>query len=105
MESVKIFHYNVPVCVYDFSGDNGTMHFWDWKTGYNFQRSQASVQPGSLDSEAGIFAMTFDLSSSRLITCEADKTIKIYKEDDTAVSFILFPISTRYYLLVEYAVA
>ncbi|XP_029213127.1 pleiotropic regulator 1-like [Acropora millepora] len=65
-------------------GDNGTMHFWDWKTGYNFQRSQASVQPGSLDSEAGIFAMTFDLSSSRLITCEADKTIKIYKEDDTA---------------------
>ena len=44
------------------------------------------MQPGSLDSEAGIFAMTFDLSSSRLITCEADKTIKIYKEDDTAVS-------------------
>lgn len=62
------------------------MHFWDWRTGYNFQRLQASVQPGSLDSEAGIFAMTFDLSSSRLITCEADKTIKIYKEDDTAVS-------------------
>lgn len=103
MESVKIFHFNV--FVYDFSGDNGTMHFWDWKTGYNFQRSQASVQPGSLDSEAGIFAMTFDLSSSRLITCEADKTIKIYKEDDTAVSFILFPMSNCYYLLVEYAVA
>lgn len=65
-------------------GDNGTMHFWDWRTGYNFQRLQAAVQPGSLDSEAGIFAMTFDLSSSRLITCEADKTVKIYKEDDTA---------------------
>ena len=40
--------------------DNGTMFFWDWKTGYNFQRLQAPVQPGSLDSEAGIFAMTFD---------------------------------------------
>ena len=66
------------------------MHFWDWKTGYNFQRSQASVQPGSLDSEAGIFAMTFDQSSSRLITCEADKTVKIYKEDDTAVSLSRF---------------
>jgi len=65
------------------------MHFWDWRTGYNFQRLQASVQPGSLDSEAGIFAMTFDLSSSRLITCEADKTIKIYKEDDIAVSIFL----------------
>ena len=66
------------------------MHFWDWRTGYNFQRLQASVQPGSLDSEAGIFAMTFDLSSSLFITCEADKTIKIYKEDDTAVSIFLW---------------
>jgi len=64
--------------------DNGTMYFWDWKTGYNFQRFQAPVQPGSLDSEAGIFQMTFDQSGSRLITCEADKTIKIYKEDDSA---------------------
>jgi len=64
--------------------DNGTMYFWDWKTGYNFQRFQAPVQPGSLDSEAGIFQMVFDHSGSRLITCEADKTIKIYKEDDSA---------------------
>ena len=39
-----------------------------------------------MDSEAGVFAMTFDQSGSRLITCDADKTIKIYKEDDTAVS-------------------
>ncbi|KPJ16087.1 Pleiotropic regulator 1 [Papilio machaon] len=65
-------------------GDNGTMFLWDWRTGYNFQRLQAPVQPGSMDSEAGIFSMTFDQSGSRLITTEADKTIKIYKEDDTA---------------------
>ncbi|XP_055536394.1 pleiotropic regulator 1 isoform X2 [Wyeomyia smithii] len=65
-------------------GDNGTMFFWDWRTGYNFQRFQAAVQPGSMDSEAGIFSMTFDMSGSRLITTEADKTIKIYKEDDGA---------------------
>ncbi|XP_058464353.1 pleiotropic regulator 1 [Malaya genurostris] len=65
-------------------GDNGTMFFWDWRTGYNFQRFQAAVQPGSMDSEAGIFSMTFDMSGSRLITTEADKTIKIYKEDDEA---------------------
>lgn len=64
--------------------DNGTMYFWDWRTGYNFQRLQAPVQPGSLDSEAGIFQMKFDQSGSRLITCEADKTIKIYKEDESA---------------------
>lgn len=64
--------------------DNGSMQFWDWRTGYNFQRVQTLVQPGSMDSEAGIFAMAFDLSGSRLITTEADKTIKIYKEDDEA---------------------
>lgn len=59
---------------------------WDWRTGYNFQRIHAAVQPGSLDSESGIFACVFDQSESRLITAEADKTIKVYKEDDTAVS-------------------
>jgi len=64
--------------------DNGTINFWDWRTGYNFQRHQTVVQPGSIDSEAGIFAMTFDQSGSRLLTVEADKTIKIYKEDETA---------------------
>ncbi|XP_030386460.1 pleiotropic regulator 1 [Scaptodrosophila lebanonensis] len=65
-------------------GDNGTMFFWDWRTGYNFQRFQAPVQPGSMDSEAGIFAMCFDQSGTRLITAEADKTIKVYKEDEEA---------------------
>ncbi|GAM17090.1 hypothetical protein SAMD00019534_002650, partial [Acytostelium subglobosum LB1] len=65
-------------------GDNGSMQFWDWKTGYCFQKAQTTVQPGSLDSEAGIFAMSFDRTGTRLITCEADKTIKIYKEDEEA---------------------
>lgn len=64
--------------------DNGSMYFWDWKTGYNFQRLQALAQPGSIDSESGIFALQYDHSGSRLITAEADKTIKIYKEDDSA---------------------
>lgn len=32
--------------------------------------------------------MGFDQSGSRLLTCEADKTIKIYKEDENAVIFI-----------------
>ncbi|XP_054711742.1 pleiotropic regulator 1-like [Uloborus diversus] len=65
-------------------GDNGTLYFWDWKTGYNFQRLQAPVQPGSIDSEAGIFACTFDQSGSRLLSAEADKTVKIFKEDENA---------------------
>eukprot|EP00731_Ephydatia_muelleri_P031306 Em0022g820a len=65
-------------------GDNGSIHFWDWHSGYNFQKLQTAVQPGSLDSEAGIFHCTYDMSGCRLITAEADKTIKMYKEDETA---------------------
>jgi len=65
-------------------GDNGTLHFWDWRTGYNFQRMQPPVQPGSLDSEAGVFALGFDHSGSRLVSCDGDKTIKLFKEDEEA---------------------
>lgn len=65
-------------------GDNGSMFFWDWRTGYNFQRYQAQAQSGSIESENGIFALAFDKSGSRMISAEADKTIKIFKEDDAA---------------------
>jgi pleiotropic regulator 1 len=60
------------------------MYFWDWKTGYNFQTTETKPQPGSLENEAGIFCSTFDKSGTRLITGEADKSIKIWKEDETA---------------------
>ncbi|CAN0087717.1 unnamed protein product [Ectocarpus sp. 13 AM-2016] len=62
-------------------GDNGSLCLWDYATGYNFQRIDTIAQPGSLDAEAGIFASSFDVSGSRLVTCEADKTVKIWKED------------------------
>ena len=65
-------------------GDNGTLGFWDWKSGYQFQSFTSAVQPGSIDSEAGIFASTFDRTGLRLITCEADKTVRIYGPDDEA---------------------
>lgn len=39
---------------------------------------------GSLESEACIYALSYDNSGSRLVTCEADKTIKMWKEDLTA---------------------
>ncbi|CAC37375.1 Pre-mRNA-splicing factor prp5 [Schizosaccharomyces pombe] len=68
-----------------FSGaDNGSMCFWDWKSGHKYQELQSVVQPGSLDSEAGIFASSFDKTGLRLITCEADKSVKIYKQVDNA---------------------
>ncbi|KZV14684.1 protein pleiotropic regulatory locus 1-like [Dorcoceras hygrometricum] len=66
------------------AGDNGSMWFWDWNSGHNFQQAQTIVQPGSLDSEAGIYALTYDATGSRLISCEADKTIKMWKEDESA---------------------
>jgi pleiotropic regulator 1 len=53
-------------------------------SGVCFQKLQSRPQPGSIDSEAGIFSMCFDQSGSRLITTEADKSIKMYKEDETA---------------------
>jgi len=65
-------------------GDNGSIMFWDWKSGHNFQSTETKAQPGSLDSEAGIFDTVFDKTGTRLITCEADKTIKIWREDETA---------------------
>jgi pleiotropic regulator 1 len=54
-------------------GDNGSLWFWDWRSGNCFQQGETVVQPGSLDAEAGIYAAAFDVSGSRLVTCEADK--------------------------------
>jgi hypothetical protein len=28
-------------------GDNGSVNFWDYKTGYNFQSTEAKPQPGA----------------------------------------------------------
>jgi len=65
-------------------GDNGSVAFWDWKTGHKFQQLESLAQPGSLDAEAGIMSCTYDRTGLRLITGEADKTIKIWKEDENA---------------------
>lgn len=66
------------------AADNGSICLWDWRTGYNFQRLQTVPQPGSLDSEAGIFAVAFDRTGLRMLTCEADKTVKVWRPDDSA---------------------
>ncbi|KAK4127138.1 WD40 repeat-like protein [Parathielavia appendiculata] len=70
--------------VFFSGGDNGSMSFWDWKSGYRFQALDTTAQPGSLDAESGIMSAAFDLSGSRLICGEADKTIKIWREDPNA---------------------
>eukprot|EP00172_Hildenbrandia_rubra_P001826 Plantae.Rhodophyta-Hildenbrandia_rubra.ctg24364.p1 GENE.Plantae.Rhodophyta-Hildenbrandia_rubra.ctg24364~~Plantae.Rhodophyta-Hildenbrandia_rubra.ctg24364.p1 ORF type:complete len:517 (+),score=116.71 Plantae.Rhodophyta-Hildenbrandia_rubra.ctg24364:1703-3253(+) len=70
------------VCV--SGGDDGSLMFWDYKAAHPFQRERMKIQPGSLDSEAGVFATAFDHSGSRLVTCNADKTIQMWKEDEDA---------------------
>ena len=68
-----------------FSGaDNGSIGFWDWKTGHRFQTLDTTAQPGSLEAETGIMSSIFDRTGMRLICGEADKTIKIWKQDETA---------------------
>jgi len=74
MEETRIEHELTLVLA--AAADNGSLYFWDWRTGYNFQQLQTIVQPGSLESEAGIFKLLFDMTGTRLISCEADKTIK-----------------------------
>ena len=66
------------------AGDDGSLRLWDYRTGYNFQRLETVAQPGSLACEAGIYDCAFDRSGTRLITCEADKTVKIWKEQAEA---------------------
>lgn len=68
------------------------MQFWDFKSGFCFQKEHPPPQPGSIDSERGIFALCFDKSGSRLITAEADKSIKMWKEDLDAVILFCFLI-------------
>jgi len=65
-------------------GDNGSISFWDWKTGFRFQNLETTAQPGSLDAESGIFTSLFDKTGLRLICGEADKTIKVWKQDEDA---------------------
>merc|ERR1719341_339315 len=64
--------------------DNGFLNFWDWRSGFKYQTHEAIPQPGSMSAENGIFDVKLDMSASRLITAECDKTVKIYREDPDA---------------------
>uniref|UniRef100_A0A7S1BVG8 Guanine nucleotide-binding protein subunit beta-like protein n=2 Tax=Corethron hystrix TaxID=216773 RepID=A0A7S1BVG8_9STRA len=65
-------------------GDNGVISFWDYASGYLYQKTETTPQPGSLEAENGVYCATFDLTGTRLITGEADKTIKIWRQDEEA---------------------
>ena len=67
-------------------GDDGMLHMMDWESGREFQQIASPPQPGSLQCENGIFDMKFDFSGNRLITAECDKSIKMYRVDETAIN-------------------
>ena len=71
-----VYHFPISLDATDlsFSGDNGSMSFWDWKSGHRYQALDTTAQPGSLDAEAGIMSSTYDRTGLRLICGEADKT-------------------------------
>jgi pleiotropic regulator 1 len=62
------------------AGDDGCLQLWDWGSGQGFQTLHTLAQPGSLPSECGIFDCAFDVTGTRLITCEVDKTVKLWRE-------------------------
>lgn len=76
INALAINQYNVAVS----GAEDGTLYFWDWRTGHNFQQLKCPPQPGSIESEAGVLSIAFDRSGTRMITGESDKTIKMFKE-------------------------
>ncbi|QLG70667.1 hypothetical protein HG535_0A06090 [Zygotorulaspora mrakii] len=68
-----------------FAGsDNGTLSFYDYKSGHKYQSFLTQEAPGSLESERGILTSTFDMTGQRLITGETDKSIKLWKQKEDA---------------------
>jgi pleiotropic regulator 1 len=75
--------------------DDGSLDFWDYDTGYCFQRGTALVQPGSLEqAENAILCTQFDKTGTRLVTGHADKTLQIWKQHDEA-SELTHPIELK----------
>lgn len=68
-----------------FAGsDNGSLTFFDYKSGHKYQTFKTKEAPGSPESGRGILSSTFDGTGLRLLTGETDRTIKIWKQDETA---------------------
>lgn len=70
-----------PVTNSLFAGyDDGKMEFYDYVSGKLLQRTYSKPVPGSSD-KTTIYASKFDRLGSRFITCEGDKSIKVWAEE------------------------
>ena len=61
--------------------DVGYIRLYDWDSGDLFQEIKTINQPGSLEAESSIYDIKFDQSSTRFVSCECDKTIKIWEQE------------------------
>ena len=50
----------------------------------SLERRKKFENDGSLESDNAILAFAFDITGTRLYSCEAEKTIKVYEEDNEA---------------------
>lgn len=66
--------------------EGGGMRFYDWSTHTLYQHGSTVSVPGTLPGEGGILCCTFDRSGQRLLTGEGDKTIKMWREEETPAS-------------------
>lgn len=64
--------------------DDGVLSFWDYASAHCYDELKSDVQPGSLECESGVYALSFDKSGSRLVSGETDKTIRMWREDENA---------------------
>ncbi len=80
VETVAVNEDNVLVSGHQ----SGRLMVWDYKTGHKMQDIASPPQSGSLDAEASINSLVFDVTGSRLISTESDKTIKLWKPDQDA---------------------
>ena len=61
------------------AGEGSILSFYNYYSGSLLQSIRVPLQTGSLEGEACIFDATFDRSGTRLITVEADKSIKMFR--------------------------
>lgn len=61
--------------------DLGRIRIYDWESGDMVQEIKTINQPGSLEAENSIYDVKFDLSATRLISCECDKSVKVWEQE------------------------
>lgn len=63
--------------------ESGELALLDWGSHSLFQSAKTKALPGATEAERGILCCAFDISGSRLVTGELDKTVKIWNRKES----------------------